>query len=409
VKLAIATLAATITLAGCQEKLTSPGDCPALCPGGEPQVFDEVFTAIAAADSSFRGYVQPFAAPALLVSNGLQGSEERGVIRFVQRADSVAVRDTLRAYTIDSVAFGLTLIARDTTLTGLQIQLYRVPASIDSTTTFASVDPSFVPGNLVTTIAVPDSVKSGPIRTVVQGADLARVQIAPADSGVLALGIRIDSPAPTGVRLGSLHGGAPAAFATYATLDVPDTGAAKLRTLTLTPLFNSSLLAISVADDSTLLAVGGAPSARALLRFDLPPRILDSATVVRATLELTPVAPITGLPTDPARLQARAVLADLGAKSPLSSAAGRVPADTLESATSGIVALEAVRLVELWLGASTSPTALMLSLAPLEGGNLFLEGGSFLQPVFYSTRAADPNLRPRLRISYLRSFPFENP
>jgi hypothetical protein len=37
-----------------------------------------------------------------------------------------------------------------------------------------------------------------------------------------------------------------------------------------------------------------------------------------------------------------------------------------------------------------------------------LEGGSFSRPVFYSTRA-DPAVRPRLRLSYLLAFPFENP
>jgi hypothetical protein len=403
VRVRVGALVAIIMLSGCQEKLTSPGDCPALCPGGEPQVFDEVFSPIIGADSSFRGYIQPFAAPSLLISNGLQGSEERGIVRFVRRADSVGVRDTLRAYTIDSVAFGFSIVARDTTLTGLQVQLYRLPATIDSTTTFASVDPFFVPGNLVTTIAVADTLKRGSIRTVLQGADLARVVIPAADTGVLALGIRIDAPVPTGVRLGAINGASPAAFSTYATLDVPDTGAAKLRTLSVVAGFNSSLPAVSVVDDSTLLAVGGAPSARTLLRFDLPARILDSATIVRATLELTAVGPITGLATDPARMQARAVLADLGAKSPLNSTAGRVPADTIESGVSGTIDLEAVRLVELWLGASTSPSALVLSLAP------DLEGASFSQPVFFSTRAADPAVRPRLRISYLRSFPFENP
>jgi hypothetical protein len=157
--------------------------------------------------------------------------------------------------------------------------------------------------------------------------------------------------------------------------------------------------------DSTLLAVGGSISARAMLRFNLPSRILDSATLIRATLELTPVAPITGLPTDPAILLSRAVLADVGAKSPVSATVGLrglspPPADTLEIGTTA-VSLEAVRLVELWLGRTTRPSALMLSLVP--------EAASFTRPVFYSTRAADPLLRPRLRISYLLSFPFETP
>jgi hypothetical protein len=403
VRLAIAALAAGVVLTGCQEKLTSPGDCPALCPGGQPQVFDEVFNPIAGTDSSFRGYVQPYSSHALLVSNGLNGGDERGVIRFSRRPDSVGVRDTLRAYAVDSVALGLTVVARDTSLNGVQVELYRLPASIDSTTTFAAVDPAFVPGNLVTTINVPDTLNFGLIRAVLQGPDLARVAISPADSGVLALGIRVVSATPTGLRLGTIASGTNAVFVTYATLDIPDTGTAKLRTFALNPVLNSSLAAAQQPDDSTLLAVGGEPSARALLRFALPTRITDSATIVRATLELTPVTPITGLPSDPVRMEARTVLADLGAKSPVGSALGRVPADTLAAGASGTVGMEAVRLVQLWQGTPKRPTALILSLAPE------LEAASFSRPVFYSSRAADPAVRPRLRISYLLSFPFENP
>ena len=154
--------------------------------------------------------------------------------------------------------------------------------------------------------------------------------------------------------------------------------------------------------DTTLLTVGGEPAARTLLRFNLPARIRDSADIVRATLELTPVVPISGLPTDPARLRARTVLSDLGAKSPLES---RIFApDTLQPGTSGLVEVEVVRLVQLgWIANPLLPTAFMLSLAPE------LEGACFSRPVFYSTRAADPAVRPRLRISYQLAFPFENP
>jgi hypothetical protein len=398
----VGVLAVGFVLSGCQEKLTAPADCPALCPGGQPVVYDEVFNPIAGADSSFRGYVQRHAAAALLASNGLLGFEERALIRFGPRSDSVSVRDTLRAYTIDSVALSVAIIARDTNLTGLQVLLYRLAPSIDSATTFADVDPAFVPESLIATIDVPDTLNSGVIRTVFQGADLSRVQIPPADSGRLALGVRIASTTPTGIRLGAVAGGTGGVFTTYATLDIPDTGTARLRTIAVGPAFNTYVSQAPQVEDTTLLAVGGEPSARAFVRFSLPSRIRDSATIVRATLELTPVAPITGLPTDLARLQARALLADVGPKSPVSSAAGRVPADTLELGAT-TVSLEAVRLVELWLGATTRPTALVLSLAPE------LEAASFTRPVFYSTRAADPAVRPRLRLTYLLSFPFENP
>ncbi len=391
-----------VILCACQEKLTAPGDCPALCPGGVPQVFDEIVPAITGADSSFRGYVQPNAALALLVSNGLQGQQQRAIMRFPPRSDSVAVRDTLRGYAIDSVAFTFTILARDTNESGLQLDIYRIPPSIDSATTFAEIDPAFSPENLVVQIPVPDSVKTGALRAVLQGPDLAKVAIPPADTGVLALGIRLNAPLVTGVRLASVGSIAPV-FVTYATLDVPDTGTAKLRSFPFTPSFSSFVPAIQQADDSTLLSVGGEPSARALIRFQLPALLRDSATIVRATLELTPVAPINGLPTDPLRLQAKAVLADLGAKSPVNSAPGRVPTDSIESGASETVAMEAVRVVEQWEGTSTQPAALVLSVVPE------LEAASFSRPVFYSTRAADPAVRPRLRISYMLSIPFENP
>lgn len=393
-------LLAAAVLSGCQEKLTAPADCPALCPGGQPQVYDEIFTAVEGADSSFVGYVQPHQSAALLVSNGLQGFEQRAVLRFSPRVDSILVRDTLRDYVIDSVALSFTIAARDTTLNGLQLWVYRLPVSIDSTTTFAGIDPAFVPENLIATIDVPDSLNTGSVRAVFPGPDPLPVQIPAADGGRLALGVRLSAPTTTGLRLGAANGGNGALFTSYLTLNVPDTGTAKLRALALSPEFNTYVSEVPEVIDSTLLTVGGAPSARALIRFNLPARIRDSASIVRATLELTPVAPVTGLPTDPASLLARAVLADVGAKSPVNSTLGRVPEDTLEAGAT-TVSLEAVRLVELWLGATTRPSALMLSLTP--------EAASFSRAVFYSTRAPNLEVRPRLRLSYLLSFPFETP
>jgi hypothetical protein len=392
-----------LLVGGCQEKLTAPGECPALCPGGQAQVFDEVISPIPGADSSYGGYVQPTAAPALLVSNGLRGYEERAVMRFPPRSDSVTVRDTVRSYTVDSVAFGFTLVARDTNATGLQLLIYRLPPFIDSTSTFAQVDPAFVPENQIIALPIPDSVKTGALRALITGADLARIALAPADSGVLSLGIRLDAPSLTGVRMGSASAGNGGVFVTYATVAVPDTAAAiRLRSFPLTATFNSSLAPVQETVDSTLLTVGGSPASRSMIRFDLPPRIRDSATIVRATLELTPVAPIGGLPTDPARMAARGVLADLGAKSPLESRSG-VGIDTIPIGTSGTVDVEIVRLLrQVWI-ASSRPAALVLSMTP------DLEAASFSRPVFYSTRAADPAVRPRLRISYMLSFPFENP
>jgi hypothetical protein len=122
-------LAAAIT--GCQERLTAPGECPELCPGGESRVLDTVINALTGLDTSYVGYIARTSAGALLVSNGLPASEDRAVYRFNARADSIAVRDTLRAYTVDSALLALNLIARDTLVNGLKLYLYRIDPTVD--------------------------------------------------------------------------------------------------------------------------------------------------------------------------------------------------------------------------------------------------------------------------------------
>ena len=89
-------------MAACQERLTSPADCPALCPGGTPAVFDTTVQAVALRDSSYPratdpggGYVDRGKGAALLVSNGFAASEDRAVYRFAVRSDSIPLRDTL--------------------------------------------------------------------------------------------------------------------------------------------------------------------------------------------------------------------------------------------------------------------------------------------------------------------------
>lgn len=385
----------------CQERLTSPANCPEQCPGGSADVFDLVLNPLPGSDSSFYPYVAVGAGNSLLVSDGLPAAEARAVYRFTSRPDSLFVRDTARAYTIDSVSLSFTLSARDTLLDGLRLLLYRAPASVDSGVTFSDLTSFLVDSNLVDTLPVPDTLNAGRVQTVLRGEELDRVVLPPEDGGVLALGVAISAPQPTGVRLGSAAGGTGAAFTTFVTLDVPDTATAvRQQQILRSALFNTYAVATPLEPDPDLLTVGGAPSSRALLRFDLPENIEDSATIVRATLELIPRAPILGLRTDPAVLTARAVLADLGAKSPVSEEPTFVVADTLTPGIADTVRLEVTRLVQLWQSSAERPEAIFLSLFP--------EAASFMRPEFGSTRTPEIGA-PRLRVTYQLPFPFENP
>ena len=266
-------------------------------------------------------------------------------MRFSRRADSVTVRDTAREPTpstpLPSAFNSWPATPRSP---GCRLQLYRLPAAIDSTTTYAAVDPAFVPANLMATIDVPDSLKRGtdPHR-VSRGRSRPGRRFRRRIAGCWPWASASMPPTPTGVRLGAAAAATAGVFVTYATLDVPDTGTAKLRTFTLSR--HLQLLRQPVPQPCSIRPCwlsAGEPSSRAMLRFALPPHIRDSATIVRATLELTPVAPIIGLAhRSGAAAGATRVLADLGAKSPVNSAAGRVPADTIETGATS-VNLEAV-------------------------------------------------------------------
>jgi hypothetical protein len=389
-------------LAGCQEKLTSPAECPGLCPGGPQTLFESVLAPVAGLDSSFHTYVAPGQGVALLASSGLAISEDRAAYRFVALQDSIAVRDTARAYVVDSVLITLNLVARDTLVDGLKILLYRLASTVDSTATFESVDPQTVDANLIDTIAVPDSVHTGSITTMLRGAEVSRVAIPKGTGGVLAMGVRINAAAPTGIRLGSLAGGNGATYVAYLTLDVPDTTTSiKHQFLSRATVFNTFVTQNRPAPDPTLLTVGGDSSSRSIVRFALPPQLRDSATIVRATLELIPAQPLLGLPGDLATMDARAVLADLGAKSPVTTDARFIVTDTLLQGSSDTVRLEVTRLVKLWQSSTDRPPAIFLILRP--------EAATFTRPAFGSTHAGSPVGPPRLLITYQLPFPFEIP
>jgi hypothetical protein len=391
-------LAAAIT--GCQERLTAPAECPELCPGGQSRVFDTVITPLANSDTSYLGYVARSAAGALLVSNGLPASEDRAVYRFNARPDSIEVRDTLRAYTVDSALLALNLVARDTLVNGLKLYLYRIDSAVDIDDTFTSIDQQLVPTAIIDSIEVPDSVNSGLVQTVLRGADVAKVALPTGTGGVLAIGVAVAADQPSGVRIGASAAGTGATFVSYVTLDVPDTGSVRRQSVTRAPAFNAFVTESPLVPEDAFLTVGGEPSSRALLRFDLPEDIEDSATIVRATLELVPRSPMLGLPADPALLQAKALLADLGAKSPVTTDERFISADTLSVGSADTVRLDMTPIVRLWQAASERPEAVFLSLLP--------EGASFTRPVFGSTRSGTVGA-PRLRITYLKPFPFETP
>jgi len=394
----LARLAALLLLAGCQEQLAAPADCPNLCPGGY-QIYEDTLFALQGQDSSAVGYVNAGQGSSLLVSWQFPLSEDRAVYKFARRTDSLFINGQNRAYTIDSLALEVTLGYRDTLVKGLKLFLYRLPVTVDSTTSFADIDAAFTPANTVDSFLVDDSVVTKRLRAVFIGADTSRLIIPAADSGVLALGVQIRADQGTGIKMGgAAAGSAGPSFTTYVTVPSTDTGKVS-RLITPSVQFNTFVSQAPPSIDPDLLTLGGVPSARALVRFPWSAKLRDSATLVRATLQLIPAAPVTGLGEDSAFVAARAIVADFGGKSPPVSDASFSTVVPVLPGTTDTVSLEVRRALTLWQGATPAPPALTLSLIP--------EAASFSRPTFGSTRT--PGLVPRIIVTYALKFPFNEP
>ena len=392
-------LAIGLLLAGaaCQERLTQPGECPALCPGGVPEVLQEVLEAAPGLDSSFTGYAERGAGAVLLVSGGVPTPVDTNVsvVVFTPRPATTTLRDTTWEYTIDSISLGVGMVARDTAMRNVRFQLYRLPAALDTTALdYAGVRALLTPSALVATIPVADTATRGAQTIVLRdAATLAPLALGSEDGGRLRLGINMVADGPTGARIGARTSVLPSSFRTFIRPNAPNT---VNQVLDAPVEFDTYVSSVNPVPGPDLLSVGGTPASRSLIRFTLPARLRDSASIIRATLELSPFEPVRGLPNDPGNLEVRVLTADLGAKSPTNP--NVLSAKPLTGGTSGTVEVEIGSLVRLWQGAFGLPSALMLQVSP--------EAATFSEATFGSTRSGTVA---RIRLEYLRAFPFETP
>jgi hypothetical protein len=381
--------------AACSEHLTQPGQCPELCPGGTPVGQEEILTALPDNDSTFTGYTDAAASVVMLVGSGIPTPADTsyGVLRFT-RADSVTYRDTLRAYTVDSVQFTMLVVAHDTAVHDAKVQLYRLPSNIDTTAlSYAALAPLFTPANFVGELALPDTATADTVRLKLAGAAVGQIAIQPSDLSKLAIGIAITGSVSTGGRIGNTLSVLAPSLLSYVT---PTAASPSPLTIGATTDFAGYITRQTPVIDPTLLTVGGVPSSRVLIRFPWPARLRDSVTIVRATLELVPAQPIQGLANDAGTLNVRGLATDFGAKSPvepLSLGAVTLPANTTDT-----VRVEIAGVLQFWQAGLLRPPAIFISISP--------EVETFSRAVFGSSRTGAP---PQIRINYLPRFPFSSP
>ncbi len=418
----LALVGAVLLVAACVERLTAPGRCPDYCPSGQITIVDTLLTTSINRDSSYRGYVLAYEAALMLgahVPRTTDTLDSRPIFRINGYGSrlriSTADTSTGLIRSADSARLQLYIVRRDTATRNLQLQLYRLPIKIDTTTTFDSVESAFN-DSLVKTVNIdmllaqpgrkdPVTGDSVVVDTVNQRLvlslklDTAAARYVGMDSGTVAYGIRIAADTLASIAFGK--GAFGPVLQWYLQVDSVVAQVAR-KPGALGAAFASFVFAPPPAPLDSTLAVGGVPSARSLLRVTFPKVIRDSSQIIRATLFLVPAVPARGAPADSFVIEARTVLADFGGKSPIDARLGDTTVihvgatDTVKTDT---VKIEVTNLLQLWAADSTHPTAILLR-AQAEA--------QFLSEIrFYPSIA--PAVRPTLRVTFVRAFPFGEP
>ncbi|HEV2750953.1 MAG TPA: hypothetical protein VGV12_10570 [Gemmatimonadales bacterium] len=410
-------IGAAVIAAACVEDLTTPGVCPAYCPGNQLTIADTVLYDLSR-DSSFRGYVLPHQSAVLLAANLPGVVDGRPIFRINGPGSRFRINpnDTTTGPILgsDSAKLQFVISRRDSTATNLTLRFYRLPKTIDSTTTFADVSGAFTDSlvrtlNIDTLLAKPnrkDSVTgdsaavdtTGHLLTLFMKFDSTAARYIAADSGSVAYGIRIsaDSLASVTIAKTTLTSVLSGPLLTWY-VQVDSSGVSVPRTLgTFQAAFASFVSSPPPPPIDSTLAVGGAPSARSIVRVAFPRVIRDSSQIIRATLILVPAVAARGAPIDSFAVEVHAVLVDLGAKSPIAVDVLHTNSTMIHIGATDTVRIEVTNVLQAWAADSTQPTTLVLK--PKN------EAQSFAEIRFYPTIAAA--FRPSLQITFVRRYPF---
>ena len=425
-----------LVAAACAELSTAPGVCPNFCPGGSIDAHDTIFTSIIQRDSTFRGYVPGFHSQAMPVADVPGIVESRAVVAtdtMVRRVAPKAGDTATVPISVDSTRVRFVIVRRPKNTTNVRLLLYALPLTVDSTSDFASLDPSFsAPAvdslNVSALLARPaigdtqtvrlwgDSIRTDSAGHVLQinpdsslkvffTLDTLQAPFSAPDTGRLAFGVRVAADSLASIALGTTEtvGNGPVVRFFYH-YTIPDTVSAtpdsvKYSDRTVGTRFDGFVFNPATPPSDSNLAVGGVPSARSMLRVAMPKFLHDSIDVVRATLILVPVNAVPGAVSDSFQLLSRALLTDVGAKSPLNPNSALFANTAIHIGSSDTVRVELTNLVRAWSLDTTLVTSFVLVQTP--------EAATYTEIRFYSSRAAA--LRPALQVTYVKRFRFGEP
>lgn len=410
--------AAAVAFGACDEQFNGGGACPALCPGQQAQLRDTTFFAVAM-DTTIAGYPALGSEPVLFVASMGDTLETAAVIRFdslpntFRRLNS-ATDSVIMA--VDSAYLRLTIQTGDTLGLATTVDVYDVDMDGAEEADPTLVTSMFTASRLLGSRTIPaDSLRDSLVVPLDNAKILAKTQADTARRR-LRLGIKLREGGANKLRISSSNLGAIASVVFRPSTDttVPKLFVSASSKHPDEPVLRAELLDYLVILKSTpepppgTLRIGGLPTRRSYLKFDIPASILDSSSVVRATLQMTQrPAPFSPEARDTVTIMHYGVVA-----SPAITDLSRallfidrllINPDSLRvvPADSGLREFEVISWVRVWKGtqATKTPRALSISL-PIQDE---ARSGSVVD--FFSLEEATASVRPRLRLTYLPRTP----
>jgi hypothetical protein len=405
------------SIVACREDLNGAAGCPSLCPEQNVESKDTVLESFVSIDTTVVGFPAIGTESRLLLASRGDTLDARAVMRFdtlTQQFTRGGTDSTI--YAVDSAMVNLRLDSLGTKATQpVTVEVYDVDTAVVDTAVTVGLG-LFRPDRLIGGKTYAVSELKDTLHVPLQN-DKVLAKLRTDGPRRLRIGLRIQSTASAQIRVLSREGGgAP----TISYDPSPDTAVKSIvnseasNTPTDNPTLKSDLtdyqlVAKSVAAGAgSLLGVGGLPAQRTYLRFDIPTRLIDSATVVRATLLLTQLPATSVDATDtltiyPQVVRAALSLTDVGRSAGILNLPGlEIDSLRIRPSDGGLRAIEIVGALREWkaVGTTTLQRAIVLRSST--------EGASAPAALFYSSEAA-PALRPRLRITYVNKVQFGVP
>jgi len=403
-----------VSISSCSENLDSTGVCDVLCTqiGGAVQniTLDAVLV-----DTTVQALSGLGTEPGLLLASRGDTLDTRVVIRFDSLpATFVPTGDTAQPIASVDSAY-IRLMLDTTTIKGtdpVTIEAYDVDTTANDTSS-AAVLALFRPDRFISSQTFLRAQLTDTLKYFISNAAvLTRIQ----SGAALRVGLRAVSVGSSQLRFISTEGSFGPEMFFRAT---PDTLTAPLTVLPFsrTPV-GEAIRAANLSDYTliakapppappSVLAVGGLPARRVYILFDIPSNIIDSATIIRATLLLNQL-PNTGIdPTDTVAFLPQVVLAGKAVTDPAKAAQiiGAISVDTLRlrPGDAGPANVELASAIAIWRTVKPDTLSRAIVLKSVS------EGNSPLELRFSSSEDVVAALRPRLRISFTSKVPLRLP